>query len=593
MKNLRVRIKILIMVALALGGTLALLFISIFELKQIGNESIQKLEQTIRTDYDMNIKNQVENAISMLAGVSAEIKSGKMDEEAGKKLAADLLRKLSYGEGGYFWADTYDGTNVVLLGKDTEGTNRMDSVDANGVRFMEEIIGNGKKEGGGYSNYEFPKAGETKPLPKRSFSKSFEDFEWVVGTGNYVDYIDKEVGAQREVVEGTINTIMVLVISINVTLLVCMGIYSYFLIRDIAKALRKTREGMSEVEQGNLTYQMEAVQLKRKDDFGDLIRDLESMRLKMNTLIKEVKSGSEGVADIVEVVNLSVSTLNSDLEGVSATTEELAASMEETAASAETIHNMSQEISDAAGNIASRAEDGAHKAAEIHQRAMGVKDNALRQKEHASQVHRDIENSLKKALNDAKVVEQIQVLSSSIMEITAQTNLLALNASIEAARAGEAGRGFAVVAGEIGNLAVQSRQTVEKIQEVTKSVTGAVHNLTKDAEKLLDYVATDVSQSYDTFEQVANDYNEDAKAVDGLITEFSAISEELLASVESIMNSMNEITVASEEGAKGTTNIAERSTDILQSSEVVVSEVSRSKEIAQSLRQEVQKFKVE
>lgn len=212
---------------------------------------------------------------------------------------------------------------------------------------------------------------------------------------------------------------------------------------------------------------------------------------------------------------------------------------------------------------------------------------------HANEVHMEIEKSLKRALEEAKVVEQIQVLSSSIMEITAQTNLLALNASIEAARAGEAGRGFAVVAGEIGNLAVQSRQTVEKIQEVTKSVTGAVNNLTKDAEKLLDYVATDVSQSYDTFEQVANDYNNDAKAVDGLITEFSAISEELLASVESIMTAMNEITVASEEGAKGTTNIAERSTDILQSSEVVVSEVSRSKEIAQSLRQEVQKFKVE
>lgn len=581
------------MVALALGGTVALLFISIFELKKIGNDSIQKLEQTIRADYDLNIKNQVENALSMMEGVSADIKSGKLTKEEGKKIAADLLRKLSYGDGGYFWADTYDGTNVVLLGKDTEGTNRMDSVDANGVRFMQEIIGNGKKEGGGYSNYEFPKPGETKALPKRSYSKSFEDFEWVVGTGNYVDYIDKEVADQRKLVEDNINAIVLLVMGINITLLVLMGIYSYFLIRDIAKALKCTREGMSEVEQGNLTYQMDEVQLRRRDDFGDLIRDMESMRLKMHSLIKEVKIGSEGVADIVEAVTLSVSTLNSDLEGVSSTTEELAASMQETAASAETINNMSQEIADAAGNIASRAEDGAHQAAEIHKRAIGVKENTLRQKEHANQVHMEIEKSLKRALEDAKVVEQIQVLSSSIMEITAQTNLLALNASIEAARAGEAGRGFAVVAEEIGNLAVQSRQTVEKIQEVTKSVTGAVRNLTKDAEKLLDYVATDVSQSYDTFEQVANDYNNDAKAVDGLITEFSAISEELLASVESIMTAMNEITVASEEGAKGTTNIAERSTDILQSSEVVVSEVTRSKDIAQTLRQEVQKFKVE
>ena len=92
MKNLRVRVKILIMVALALGGTVALLFISIFELKKIGNDSIQKLEQTIRADYDLNIKNQVENALSMIEGVSADIKSGKLTKEEGKE-----CRKLNKG----------------------------------------------------------------------------------------------------------------------------------------------------------------------------------------------------------------------------------------------------------------------------------------------------------------------------------------------------------------------------------------------------------------------------------------------------------------------------------------------------------------
>ena len=92
MKNLRVRVKILIMVALALGGTVVLLFISIFELKKIGNDSIQKLEQTIRADYDLNIKNQVENALSMMEGVSADIKSGKLTKEEGKE-----CRKLNKG----------------------------------------------------------------------------------------------------------------------------------------------------------------------------------------------------------------------------------------------------------------------------------------------------------------------------------------------------------------------------------------------------------------------------------------------------------------------------------------------------------------
>ena len=593
MKNLRVQIKILIMVALALGGMLALLFISIFELKKIGNDMEKKLEETIRTDYDMNVKNQVENALSMLKGMSQRIKNGELDQETGKKMAADLLRTLGYGESGYFWADTYDGTNVVLLGKETEGTNRMNMTDADGVRFIEEIIKNGQKSDGGFTNYKFPKPGETKVLPKRSYSKAFEDFGWVIGTGNYVDYIDDLVNANRNEIEISINSVIVIVIGISVSIVVMMGLYSFFLIRDITKALKFTRNGMSEIEQGNLKNVIEQKQLDRRDDFGDLIRDMDSMRAKMNSLIREVKSGSEGVSEIVDSVNQSVYNLNSDLEGVSAATEELAASMEQTSASAETIHNMSQEISDAAGNIASRAEDGSHQAAEIHQRAVEVKQNTIQQKAHANQVHMEIEKGLKKALADAKVVEEIQVLSSSIMEITTQTNLLALNASIEAARAGEAGRGFAVVAGEIGNLAVQSRQTVEKIQEVTKNVTSAVRNLTKDAEKLLDYVATDVAASYDNFEHVANNYNNDAKSVDDLITEFSAISEQLLASVESIMTAMNEITLASEEGAKGTTNIAERSTDILRSSELVVGEVSRSKKIAQGLKGEVQKFKLE
>jgi methyl-accepting chemotaxis protein len=67
-------------------------------------------------------------------------------------------------------------------------------------------------------------------------------------------------------------------------------------------------------------------------------------------------------------------------------------------------------------------------------------------------MHHEIRESLENAIEDTKIVEQIGVLSSAILEITEQTNLLALNAAIEAARAGEAGRGFAVVADEIGSL---------------------------------------------------------------------------------------------------------------------------------------------
>lgn len=65
---------------------------------------------------------------------------------------------------------------------------------------------------------------------------------------------------------------------------------------------------------------------------------------------------------------------------------------------------------------------------------------------------------------------EIEKISDSIKNIANQSNILGLNASIEAARSGEAGKGFAVVAQEIRNLAVRSKETVDKIRMLTDNI---------------------------------------------------------------------------------------------------------------------------
>ena len=117
--------------------------------------------------------------------------------------------------------------------------------------------------------------------------------------------------------------------------------------------------------------------------------------------------------------------------------------MEETAASSEEINAMSHEIESAAKSIAERSQDGATEADEIRDRAVKIKKDTDENDRRTRSIHEEINESLTKALEDIKVVDQINVLAKSIMDITGQTNLLALNASIEAARAGEAGKGFA------------------------------------------------------------------------------------------------------------------------------------------------------
>ena len=155
------------------------------------------LEQTIRSGYDSNIKFQVQNVVSLINTIYAKQTAGEYTEEQAKKLAADLVREMRYGDNNYFWIDTYEGDNVVLLGKDTEGTNRYEMQDTNGKYLVKEIIANGRLKDGGFTDYWFPKAGETVALPKRSYSMAFEPYQWVIGTGNYTDYIDLEVNAAK------------------------------------------------------------------------------------------------------------------------------------------------------------------------------------------------------------------------------------------------------------------------------------------------------------------------------------------------------------------------------------------------------------
>ncbi|MCB8815042.1 methyl-accepting chemotaxis protein [Desulfosporosinus sp. SRJS8] len=160
------------------------------------------------------------------------------------------------------------------------------------------------------------------------------------------------------------------------------------------------------------------------------------------------------------------------------------------------------------------------------------------------------------------MVNQISILSESIMQITAQTNLLALNAAIEAARAGGAGKGFSVVSEEIRKLAEQSKDTVIKIQDITVKVISAVDGLTNSANRLLQFMSADVHDDYSTMLNVADRYNEDAKFVDDLVSEFSSASEEILASMKEVFLTIDGVSKAAYEGAGATTNIAQEATDI-------------------------------
>lgn len=590
MNNVKVQTKLIIVMLTTIVALVLCAVISSESMKQLQSKALETLEADERASYDEQIKQQVDNVISLCQTIYDQYQAGVYTEEEAKKLAADEIRQLRYGDAGYFWVDQYDGTNVVLLGNDTEGTNRMETKDANGYQMVKEIIRVGQEADGGYTDYVFPKEGETEPSPKRSYSKAFEPFGWVIGTGNYTDYIDDQVASIEKdfssYVTGrmTLFIISTLIEGIIVVLLLIMIIIS------IIRPLKKCISSIGVMEQGDFSQAMGTALLKRRDDFGKLAASLESMRNEMSGLIGEVKSQATEITRMVQEIDDNIQALDEEIENVSATTEELAAGMEETAASSEEINAMSHEIESAAKSIATRSQDGATEADDIRDRAVGIKKTTTENDERTKAIHAEINEGLTKALEDIKVVDQIGVLTESIMEITGQTNLLALNASIEAARAGEAGKGFAVVADEIRVLAEQSKAAVVHIQDVTKNVVESVTNLADGAKKLLEFVGTDVVDSFAGFSDMADSYSNDAGSIDALVTDFSASSEQLLASINGVMDAIGEVSKAATEGATGTNDIAEKTGVVVEKAAEIKEKAEAAHHAADKLQQNVEHF---
>lgn len=593
MKNLKVRTKLNLILTLVILLVVLASVVSINNMNQVKDKALETIDASSRQSYDDSIKQQVGVVISLLSEINDEYKAGAYTLDEAKKIAADEVRQMCYGDAGYFWIDQSDGTNVVLLGSDTEGTNRMETQDADGYQMVKEIIRVAVEDGGGYTDYVFPKEGETEPSPKRSYSEYFEPFDWVVGTGNYTDYIDTAIAAQDEEFSSYAVKKAATMIVACVVMLIIVAILIAMISRDITKSLKKIKDQFDIIAGGNFARKMQKPMLKRKDDFGQLANELEKMRESVRSLLAQVKIEAANIDTVVESIDSHVFNLNGEIEDVSATTEQLAASTQETAASAEQINGMTQQIEEAAREIAIRAQDGATEAEEIHQRATQTKDETVANRMKVKQMLSEIRQGLEKALEDAKVVEQIGVLADSILAITGQTNLLALNASIEAARAGEAGKGFAVVAEEIRVLAEQSKDAVANIQAVTENVNHAVTNLTSDSNRLLDFVDTDIVESFNNFEKMADDYNLDAAKINDLVSDFSATSEELVASITNITQAIDGISSASNDSAAGTTNIAQKTVSIASGSAEVMKGAKDAESSAEELRKNVNNFIIE
>ena len=516
-------------------------------------------------------------------------------------------------------ADSLDAKLVYKVTVGSEGTQVYQNLQGDlrkkqkacGIAFLYTLYTDGKKVYYGVdSDEDAAKVGD-------EFADSYAELEPVFGGKEYIqDYIDHtedgdlitvykpiEDNAGKVVailgcdydassITAELQKAVVQTLQIGGICLILAILILTIIVSRITKGLMQVNAKIYDLvhNEGDLTQKLD---VRSGDELELIAGNVNELLAYIRKIMIGISSGSMRLMSSSRKMVDHLSSADESITDVSATMQEMSAAMEETTSSLNQITEAIDEIYSSVERIAGNADAGKVSSQEMESRASGANDAAAEGEKKANIETEKMAASLNEKIAKSKSVEQIEILTSNIIEITEQTNLLALNASIEAARAGEAGRGFAVVADEIGKLAGNSADAAAKIRQVSAEVIQAVDELAEGSQQMIEFVRNSTEEGFGGLVATSENYATDANAMRAMMEQFAQTAEELRSTMDGIRESISAVNIAVEESAKGIAGVSESSVQLTGNVNDIQSEASDNNGIAEDLATEVGRFKLE
>lgn len=245
---------------------------------------LNNLKDIVNIAYSMidySYKNSTEDAIFERYGIRLE----DTTDNAVKIIAMNMLnltkenlRVLRFGVDGYIWINDFEKPYTVRMhpiSPHLEGKDWVFYIEDTDVNVYEAfhdsiVAGNGE----GKVSYNFYKPGSMERVPKLSYVKLYEPLGWVIGTGVYIDHIDKIVAKKTEEMEEQIANLIIGVVIIGAIIIAIASFALYLFGESITRPIFQIQEQLYEMSKGKIVSKLD---INRKDEIGRMKNSLDEL----------------------------------------------------------------------------------------------------------------------------------------------------------------------------------------------------------------------------------------------------------------------------------------------------------------------------